>query len=226
MFAGHIGVALAVGRVERRVNIGVFVAATLLLDAILWACVLLGWESLVIPANFSSTHQPEFTFPYSHGLVGSLCWSVLAAFAGFVAYANLAPERARNAALVAAVVFSHWLLDALVHQAELPLTGQSSLKVGLGLWHNNMPVALVAESALLLLGLGLFLPGNDLSRSKSRALVALCLVILAFTVAGMTIAPPPPSAQAMAASSLVTIVLVSALVYWLGKRPDTPRVTR
>ena len=27
MFAGHVGVALAVGRVERRVNLGVFVAA-------------------------------------------------------------------------------------------------------------------------------------------------------------------------------------------------------
>jgi hypothetical protein len=33
----------------------------------------------------------------------------------------------------------------------------------------------------------------------------------------MTLAPAPPSALAMAASSLATIVLVCALVFWLGR---------
>jgi len=48
MFVGHVGAALAIGRAERRVNVGVFVFATLLLDVVLWLLVLLGWESITI----------------------------------------------------------------------------------------------------------------------------------------------------------------------------------
>ena len=43
MFAGHVGAALAIGRAERRVNVGVFIAAALFLDALLWLFVLVGW---------------------------------------------------------------------------------------------------------------------------------------------------------------------------------------
>jgi hypothetical protein len=35
VFAGHIGAALALGRAEPRVNVGVFIAAGLLLDLLL-----------------------------------------------------------------------------------------------------------------------------------------------------------------------------------------------
>ena len=216
MFAGHVGAALAIGQAERRVNVGVFVGAALLLDMVLWLFVLLGWESVAIPADFARTHQAEFVFPYSHGLVASVVWSALAAAAVWVAYARLGSARTRAAALIAAAVFSHWLLDALVHQPELPLAGESSPKVGLGLWQ-SMPIALVTEAGIVAAGLFLFLPGSSLSRGKSRSLALLSLVILAFTVAGMTIAPAPPTAQAMAASSLVTLALVCVLACWLGR---------
>jgi membrane-bound metal-dependent hydrolase YbcI (DUF457 family) len=218
VFAGHVGAALAIGQAERRVNVGVFVGAALLLDIVLWLFVLLGWESVTIPADFARTHQPEFVFPYSHGLVASIVWSALAAVAVWVAYARLGSARTRAAVLIAAAVFSHWLLDALVHQPELPLVSESSPKVGLGLWQ-SMPIALVTETGIVAAGLFLFIPGSSLLRGKSRALALLSLVILAFTVVGMTIAPPPPSARAMAASSLVTLALVCVLAYWLGKVP-------
>jgi hypothetical protein len=65
MFAGHIGAALAIGRAERRVNVGVFITAALLPDVLLWLFVLLGWESVRIPGNYASTHQAEFVFPCS-----------------------------------------------------------------------------------------------------------------------------------------------------------------
>jgi len=42
MFAGHVGAALAIGKGARGVNVGVFVAAGLLLDIVLWLFVLLG----------------------------------------------------------------------------------------------------------------------------------------------------------------------------------------
>lgn len=218
MFAGHVGAALAIGRAERRVNIGAFVAAALLLDLVLWLFVLLGWESVTITADFASTHQPEFVFPYSHGLLSSLLWSALAGAVAFAWSARLGIPPWRVAVLVAAAVFSHWLLDALVHLPELPLAGAGSPRVGLGLWQ-AMPVALLVEAGIVAVGLWLFLPGSTMSRGRSIGLAVLSLALLAFTILGMTIAPPPPSAQAMAGSSLVTLVAVCLLACWLGRAP-------
>ena len=118
--------------------------------------------------------------------------------------------------LVGTAVFLHWLLDALVHVPELPLAGASSVKVGLGLWQ-SMPVALIAEALILVVGLCLFVPGASLSRVKKFWLTVLSLLILGFTVAGTTVARPPPSVIAMAASSLVTIIVVCALAGWFGR---------
>jgi hypothetical protein len=213
MFAGHVGVGLALARGERAVNVGAFVAAALLLDALLWAFVLLGWESVRIPADFARTHQPHFVFPWSHGLLAALGWSVLAGVLVVLAGARAV----RPALLVAAAVFSHWLLDALVHRPELPLAGAASAAFGLGLW-DRLPLALALEAALVVGGIWAFLAGDGLARGRRAGLALLSLVLLAFTVAGMTVAPPPPSARAMAGSSLAMLVLVCGVYAWLGQR--------
>lgn len=217
MFAGHIGAALLIGSAERRLNVGLFIAAALLLDFLLWLFVLLGWESVAIPADFAGTHQPEFIFPYSHGLLACAVWSLLACALTFILCSS---HRIgwRVATLVAVAVFSHWVLDALVHRPELPLAGPRSHLVGLALW-NNMPFALSLETALVVVGLYLFIPGAKLARYKAIALVALSLVVMAFTAVGMTITPAPPSATAMAGSSLGALVVVCALAYWFGTLP-------
>ena len=46
MFAGHVGAALVIGRAERRVNVGVFIAAALLLDLLLWLFIA-HWISIL-----------------------------------------------------------------------------------------------------------------------------------------------------------------------------------
>ncbi len=217
MFAGHVGVAMAIGRAERRVNVGVFVAAALLLDFVLWLLILLGWESVNIPTHFSNTHQPEFDFPYSHGLLAAVLWSALAGALALLCCSRLQGDpKWRIAGLVAAAVFSHWLLDALVHRPELRLTGDTSPAVGLGLW-DRMPAALAVEAAIVAVGLVLFVRGSGLSRGRAIAMAALCVVILAFTIMGMTVAPPPPSVPAMAISSLVALAAVVALAAYLGR---------
>lgn len=217
MFAGHVGAALALGRAERRVNVGLLVFAALLLDLLLWLFVLLGIESVVIPQAFARDHQAAFVFPYSHGLVASLLWSGAAAAIGYVGYARSPDIRRRAALLIAVAVFSHWLLDALVHRPELAVAGPHSYRFGLGLW-DQMPLALGVEAAIVAAGLLLFMPGNLLPRTRAIALTLASLLVLAFTVVGMTLAPPPPSASAMAASSLSAVVVVCGLSYWMGQR--------
>jgi hypothetical protein len=216
MFAGHLGAALAIGRAERRINIGAIVFAALLIDFALWSFVLLGWESVTIPADFSSTHQPLFEFPYSHSLLAIVAWSVLGGAVIYLWYPHLKEKKLRAAAFVALAVFSHWVLDDLVHVAGLPLAGAGSPKIGLGLW-KNMPIGLTVEGFILVAGLGLFLSGSALSPARKLWLTVLALVTLIFTVVGMTVAPPPPSVTAMAASSVVTVLVVSGLAGWIGR---------
>jgi hypothetical protein len=218
MLAGHIGVALAIGSTERRVNVGVFIAAALVLDVILWLLVLLGIESVSIPPDFETTRQVAFVFAYSHGLLATAVWSVAAGAIGSWAYPRLPQQRWRIGGLIAAAVFSHWLLDALVHKPELPLVGSGSLHVGLGLW-DAMPIAVGVEAAIVVVGVYLFVAGSRLSRGRSVALAVLSLAVLALTVFGMTVVPPAPSAFAMALSSLLTLVAVTALAVWLGRLP-------
>jgi hypothetical protein len=217
MFAGHVGAALAIGRGEPQINAGIFVFAALLLDVLLWIFVLLGWESVTIPADFASTHQAAFVFPWSHGLLASIAWSALAALAVLLWYRRSGDWRCGAALLVGAAVFSHWLLDALVHIPELPLWSAGSPKVGLGLWR-NMTAALIIEGLLVIVGLCFYLPGAWLTGARKLGLAALVILLLAFTVVGMTVAPAPPSAQAMAGASLAVLIAVCALVCWLGRR--------
>lgn len=200
-------------------NVGWFVAAALLLDLLLWVFVLAGFESADIPSDYARTRQAEFHFPYSHGLLAALVWSGIAAAAVLSWHAE--PARVRIAALVALAVFSHWVLDVLVHRPEMPLAGAHSPRIGLGLWGSSLPVALAVESLFVFTGLLLYLPRVTSSRSKLWLAIA-SLVLLAFTIAGMTVAPAPPSAHAMAASSLVSLTAVCALFLWLGRQTKAP----
>lgn len=74
------------------------------------------------------------------------------------------------------------------------------------------------ETVLVLVGLWLFLAGSALSRSRKIGLAVFTLLILTFTVFGMTLAPHPPSVTAMAASSLVTLVVVCTVATRLVRR--------
>jgi hypothetical protein len=58
------------------------------------------------------------------------------------------------AAFVGIAVFSHWVLDWLVHRPDVPLY-DNSFKVGLGLW-NYPTLAFVLEIAVLFSGMYLY----------------------------------------------------------------------
>jgi membrane-bound metal-dependent hydrolase YbcI (DUF457 family) len=196
-------------------NPGVLVFAAMLTDILLWSFVLLGWESASIPADYVASHQMQFTFPYSHSLTAAVASSLIAAAAAYFWYSAPGRRGIRPAVLVGAAVLSHWLLDALVHVPEIPLIGESSPKVGLGLWQ-HMTFALVVESLVLIVGLWMYLSGAPISRGKRWGMGILGMFVLASTIFGMTVAPSPPSVSIVAISSLITTIVVTALAAWLG----------
>jgi hypothetical protein len=72
---------------------------------------------------------------------------------------------------------------------------------------------------VVVVGLCMFIPGARIARYKSIALAALGVTVMTFTAVGMIMAPAPPSATAMAGSSLGVLAVVGALAYWFGAFP-------
>jgi hypothetical protein len=219
MFAGHLAAGLILKKMERRLNLGWLFFAALFHDFLLGILVLSGLEQIHIPTNFAQTHYLTFTFPYSHGLVASIIWSALGFGITYALLPRWAPkERIQAGAAIGLAVFSHFVLDWLVHIPDLPVFGNDSLKIGLGFW-NNLPLALALEVALVVIGFIFYLvvikPKTNLSRF---GLGGLLLFTATMTVLGMWFAETPPPATGAAMSWIFQPFLICGLAYWFDKK--------
>src|SRR5215831_2125945 len=127
---------------------------------------------LSAPADYAQHHTLRFTFPYSHGLLASGLWAALVGGLTWLVTPQGGSPRRRAAFVIGAAVCSHWLLDALVHIPELPLTGAHSPHVGLALW-DHMPLALTLETGITAAGLALYLRGSRRSRRRTTGVIVL-----------------------------------------------------
>jgi hypothetical protein len=218
MFAGHLSAALILKRGERGVGLGTLWFAAMLLDFVLWILVLCGIESLHVPPGYRRASDLAFDFPYSHSLVASIGWASLGFAVGWGIYRPPA-MRMRASLIIAAAVFSHFILDWLVHVPELPVAGRDSVRLGLGLWR-QLPVAWAVEGAFTTAGLWLYLKAVTLSRPRRVTLVAVMVVIMVFTVIGQASTAPPPNPSVMAATSLGTIAVLVVFGWWLEREPN------
>jgi len=156
MFVGHYGISFAIKGAERRLPLWLLFLAVQFVD-ILWSIlILLGIEKVRIVPGITATNPLDLYYmPYTHSLVAAVVWSVLV-FLGyrmFVSQRSASPDRL--ALFLALAVFSHWILDLLVHRPDLPLHDNAH-KVGLGLWNYPMP-ACALEAAILLGGMWIYM---------------------------------------------------------------------
>jgi hypothetical protein len=124
MFVGHCGPGFMAKKFEPSVPLWVLFLAVQFLD-VLWApFVPLGVEQVRIIPHFTASNALDLYYmPYTHGLLTALAWSVAAG----VCYQLVArAPHGRAAALVGLAVFSHWILDFVVHVPDLPLYGNAA----------------------------------------------------------------------------------------------------
>jgi len=212
MFVGHYGVAFAAKRMAPLVPLWTLFMAVQLLD-VAWApLVLLGVEKVRIVPGITATNPLDlYHMPYTHSLVGALLWSA----AGYAVYRLVrAHERVIGALVVAAAVFSHWVLDLLVHRPDLPLYDDTA-KVGLGLW--NFPrLAFGLEAACLFAGVWLYL---DAGARRGTATVTFAFVMLAIQ-AFIFFGPPPASDVAIASTALLSYATFAGVARLLEGKAD------
>jgi hypothetical protein len=217
MFAGHYGVSFLVKKYEPKLPLWTLFLAVQFLD-VLWAIfVLLGIEHYrIVPGITASLPLDLYYIPYSHSLVAAVGWSA-AVFAVCRWVIPAAEFRGTRPALfLALAVFSHWVLDLVVHRPDLPIYDDAS-KVGFALW-NYPRTALALESALLFGGMWLYLRATTGRSFAGRyGMFLLGLVILAVhCVLFWGRLPPSPAEGAATLGSLYLIF--AALAFWLEKK--------
>jgi hypothetical protein len=196
MFVGHYGISYAAKRAAPAVPLWLLFIAVQLLDVVWSPLVLLGIEKVRIVPGFTATNPLDLYYmPYTHGLVAALLWSA----AAFVAYKLLArsADARRGAVIVGLAVFSHWILDLVVHRPDLPLYGNSA-KVGFGLW-DHRAIAFGLEAAVLFGGMWLYLRATPVRRLPMVIFGLVMLGVQAYIFFG----PPPASGKAVAATAIV-----------------------
>jgi membrane-bound metal-dependent hydrolase YbcI (DUF457 family) len=213
MFVGHYGVSFAAKRADRSIPLWVLFIAVQLLD-VLWApFVLLGIEKVrIVPGITASNPLDLYYMPYTHSLVAAIGWSLV----GALAYQLLArPASRRSSVIIGTAVFSHWVLDFIVHRPDLPLYDNTA-KVGLGLW--NVPAVALALEALLLLG-GMWLCLRDRSSRAIGTFVfgALMIALQAYLFFG----PPPASGKSAAGTAIIAYAALALVIWWLQDRKAT-----
>ncbi|NBH08917.1 permease [Amycolatopsis sp. SID8362] len=148
MIAGHFGLAAAVKAGRPAIPVWTLMLATAWLDVVFVPLYLSGIETVDGEGYGGGVIHADYT----HSLVGAL---VLAALFGGVAAIKLGREAGL---ILAGVVFSHWLLDLVVHRADLPILPGNAGDLptfGFGLW--RLPaVSAVVELLMLAIGIGLY----------------------------------------------------------------------
>lgn len=222
MFVGHYGPSYAGSAADQRVPLWILFLSVQLLDILWGVFVLMGVERVRIVPGITATNPLDLYYmPYTHSLVGALGWSVAAG----VAYGMWRGRTHTRAGLiVGAAVFSHWVLDLLVHRPDLPLYGDR-MKVGLGLW--NVPVLAFGLEALLLFG-GLlwYLQVTKGNRRGGRRGFIMFSAVLLGVQAVTFFGAPPTSPQGAAMTALAAYFVIAAVAAWLAsERRDRPALT-
>jgi hypothetical protein len=192
MFVGHYAVAFASKKYVPQVSLGILFAAAALIDLLWPVLLLLGIEHAEIEVGNTATTPIAFTdYPISHSLLMVAVWSLLIAFL----YSKFTRDKV-GARWVGALVLSHWLLDFIVHRADLPLY-PSGPELGLGLW-NLKWVTLVIELAMFVVGFAMYKRVTHAKIPFGRFGIWFLFLLLIVLQFANFFGPPPPNIHAVA----------------------------
>ncbi|MGD0192830.1 MAG: hypothetical protein ABSD74_19000 [Rhizomicrobium sp.] len=205
MFIGHYGPAFGAKAALRAVPLWVFFLAVQWLDVVWSVLVLNGVEKVRIePGYTEASPLVLYYMPYTHSLAGSL---ILSAMFGGVAALFFRGRRGLVLLVCAAAVFSHWILDLLVHKPDLWV--YDDVKVGLGLWR-WVWISLPLELVFLWLGAWSYARFVPAKRGGNVWLWVFVAAMSAVQVYG-DFGPAPSSGPAEAVTALAAYGVLAVL---------------
>ena len=212
MFVGHYSAALAAKAAEPRGPLWAYVAAAQLVDIGWSALVMAGVEKVRVDPSLPGSSLDLYHMPWTHSLPAAIAWSVAAA--AICRWGLKWPGRVSG--MVGAVVFSHWILDWLVHRPDLALW-PGGTKVGLGLWNYPVPEQAVEIGLLGLAGM-LWAASAVRTGKGLMAPVVFFSALVALQIAVMFAAPEGDTFQ-LGLSALIVYLLVTGFAWLLDRGP-------
>ena len=218
MFAGHYAAAIAAKAAEPRAPMWTLVAGAQLID--------IGWSVLVMTGVERGSLDPTLPgsafvlayMPFTHSLPGVIGWALGATLlARYLLRLGWTP-----AVMIGAVVFSHWLLDLLVHRPDLELYPDGP-KAGFALW--NLPVIEQAVEIGLIAIAGVFWTAQRTRAGRSAWPAAISIgVLVAVQIIAMAI--PAEASDSLARSgamALAVYLFLAAGAAFLDGRANSPQ---
>lgn len=219
MFVGHYSVSLALKSRVKEAPLWALFLAVQVLDILFFPLALLGVEQLRIVPHFTGSTNFELPYmPYTHGLAGALVLSLVTGATAFLLLRQRSAQARTVALAIGAAVFSHWLLDLVVHTPDLPLLGNDSPKLGFGLWAHPY-VTWGLEAVLLIATLMMYLRATRAITPAGNyampAFVGFLLLVNAANIFG----PPPPgnSIVLLSVAALAAYLGFAAIAFWLER---------
>lgn len=206
MFVGHYAAAMAAKAIEPKAPMWTLAAASQLID--------IGWSSFIIAGVEHARVDPAlpgstlvlYDMPWTHSLPAVLVWSVAAAL--LVKLILRLPTWA--SAVVGLTVFSHWLLDLLVHRPDLELWPGGE-RVGFALWNYPVPEQALEIGLLAICGAAWVASRKSLGRFAWPA-IGFIGFLVALQIVAMLSPQPAGELPAQAGVTILVIYLVVAAI--------------
>lgn len=215
MFVGHYAASLAAKAIEPRAPLWTYVIGAQLIDIGWGALVMAGVEKVRIDPSLPGSSLDLYHMPYTHSLPAVVLWSLAAALA--VRFLLRLPMRA--AVFVGLAVFSHWILDLVVHRPDLELWFGDG-KVGFGLWNYPVPEQAV-EIGLLALGAAAWAWLRGRQGQALWPVLLFVTVLVAVQITAMVM-PGGGGGGASLGATAIAIYLVIGLIAWPLDRAKPP----
>jgi len=214
MFIGHYALGLAAKRLAPRTSLWTLIAAPTFADLIWPVFLMLGWERVSVAGGTNPFLTLSFdAYPISHSLVTLAAWGGLLG-----ALYQMKTAYARGALVVGLLVFSHWVLDWIVHIPDLPLY-PGGPKVGLGLWR-SAPTTVVIESLMFIGGIGVYVTTTRARDRIGRYAFWGLTLLLSLSYIASLFNPPPANVTVLAVGGILFGWLFVALAWWADAHRD------
>jgi hypothetical protein len=182
MYAGHFAAALALKSAQPRAPTWALLLGVGFLDVLFGIFVLLGLERATLTPGRSPGFSLDF-IDWSHSFAASIFWAAL--------FGLLFLRRGRAIALAAGIaVFSHFVLDLLMHPPDLALWPHAPFHLGFGLWVRWPQGWWWFELAFIAACEAFYFVGSRRDRTYGGRAVAACLVVLLLHVTNAPWASP------------------------------------
>lgn len=216
MFIGHYAAGIALKSVEKKASLGLLFIGVQFVDYLFFILAPLGIEKFRLVENYTAVnHYQLYFYPYSHGLLAAFLW----AGGVYMLWRTVFASTGKRVALVMALgVSSHWFLDFMVHTPDLPLLGDDSLKVGLGLWR-NFAATYIVEVALLVGALILYLRATVATGAMGKYAMIIFVVVMIgiYTIVVNMPFNPDETATASSMMALMVFTIFTAVAFWLDR---------